>query len=528
MTRFSRRAALRAAGAFAAAWSLPGFGATPSTELRIAMSADVTSIDPHFLNVQPNNQVAFHLYDALTHVDARARLVPGLAESWRAVDPVTWEFRLRKGVRFHDGSAFTADDVVFSLERPPTLTKSPGPFTGFVRPIVAKEVVDPYTIRLKTATPYAMVPQDLHSVVIVSKRAATGAASEDFDTGKAAIGTGPFRFGAFRRGDRVELLRNDGYWGGRPAWEKVTLRLMPTDATRVASLLSGDVDVIEHIPTADLARLRADARLRLEQTTSWRTIFFHLDQGRDRAPFVTDRAGKPLERNPFRDVRVRRAVSLAINRAAIVERVMDGFALPAANVVAPPVFGHVAARKADPYQLDEAKRLLAEAGFPEGFGLTLHAPNNRYVNDEQIAQAVAQMLTRAGIATKVETMPVATYFTRARNLEFSVAMLGWGSFSGDLALRTLAATFDTQSGYGAWNWGRYGNPKVDALLKEGFATTDEGRREAIARDAAALALGEYALIPVHHQIASWAMKRAIRYAPRTDEYTFAHQFSPER
>jgi len=502
-----------------------------AAELRIGLGADVTSLDPHFLNVAPNNNTAWHVFDALVHVDANARIVPGLAVSWRAIDPTTWEFKLRKGVKFHDGSNFTAEDVIFSLERPATLTASPGPFTSFVKPIVAKNIVDPWTIRLKTATPYAMLPYDLNSIFIVSKTAASGASTEDFNSGKAAIGTGPFKLVRFARGDRIELSRNDAYWGGQngklAAWDKVTLRILPADTARIAALLAGDLDAIENIPTADLTRLKANANLRLEQKVSWRTLFLHMDQYRDHPPHLSDKSGKPLAKNPFKDARVRLAVSKAINRRAIVERVMEGFAIAAGNLVSPPVFGHVDALKPETYEPEAAKKLLAEAGYPDGFALTLYAPNDRYVNDDQVAQAVAQMLARVGIQTKVETMPASVYFGKARAGEFSFALLGWGSFSGDLALRALVATPNAEKGYGAWNWGQYSNPKADALLEQGFATLDEKKREALARQAATLALKEVPVILLHHQLASWAMKKDIAYDPRTDEYTFAHHFRPQ-
>jgi peptide/nickel transport system substrate-binding protein len=498
-----------------------------AAELRIGLGADVTSFDPHFLNVAPNNNAAWHVFDALVHVDANARIVPGLALSWHAVDPTTWEFKLRKGVKFHDGSDFTADDVIFSLDRPATLAASPGPFTGFVKPIVSKKIIDPWTIRLKTATPYAMLPYDLNSIFIVSKKVATGATTEDFNSGKAAIGTGPYKLVRFARGNRIELAGNDAYWGGKPAWSAVTLRILHADTSRIAALLAGDVDAIENIPTADLTRLKANANLRLEQKVSWRTLFLHMDQYRDQPPRLTDKSGKPLAKNPFMDARVRLAVSKAINRPAIVERVMEGFAIAAGNLVSPPVFGHVDALKAEAYEPEAAKKLLAEAGYPDGFALTLNAPNDRYVNDDQVAQAVAQMLARVGIQIKVETMPASVYFGKARAGEFSLALLGWGSFSGDLALRALVATPNADKGYGAWNWGRYSNPKVDALLENGFATLDEKKREALAREAATIALKEVPVILLHHQLASWAMKKNITYSPRTDEYTFAHHFRPQ-
>jgi peptide/nickel transport system substrate-binding protein len=504
------------------------FGGAAAADLRIGMSADVTSIDPHFVNITPNNNVAWHVFEALTHVDADARLIPGLAESWRAVDPTTWEFKLRRGVKFHDGTELTAEDVAFSIDRPATLTTSPGPFTTFTRPIVAKEIPDRYTIRLKTAAPYAMVPYDMNSVFIVSKTAATGATTEDFNTGKAAIGTGPYRFARFARGDRVELVRNDAYWGQKAAWDRVTFRIVPSDGARVSALLADDLDAIEYVPTADLKRVRSTPRFRLEQKVSWRTVFFTLDQHRDRPPGVTDKGGRPLERNPFKDPRVRQAIAKAINRQAIVDRVMDGAATPAANLVAPPVFGHAPDLKPEPYDVERARRLLAEAGYPNGFTMTLAAPNNRYLNDDQIAQTVAQMLARVGIEAKVAAMPLAAYFPKARNLEFAFAMLGWGSFSGDLALRSLAMTYDADRGTGAWNWGRYSNPALDRLVTRALATVDDRQREALAREAMTLALADHPLILLHHQFATWAMRRDLRYAARTDEYTFAHHFRPER
>jgi peptide/nickel transport system substrate-binding protein len=516
----------RAALIGALLWSLAGGAA--AAELRIGMAADVTSIDPHFVNISPNNNVAWHVFEALTHVDEDARLVPGLAESWRAVDATTWEFKLRRGVKFHDGSDFTAEDVVFSIDRPATLTGSPGPFTTFTRPIAAKEIVDRHTIRLKTASPYAMVPYDLNSVFIVSKKAAAGAATEDFNSGKVAIGTGPYRFARFARGDRVELVRNVGYWGPKAAWDKVTFRIVTGDGARVSGLLADELDAIEYVPTADLKRVRSTPRLRLEQKVSWRTIFFTLDQQRDAPPGVADKGGRPLGRNPFKDARVREAIAKAINRQAIADRVMDGAALPASNLVAPPVFGHVASLKPEAYDVDGARKLLAAAGYPEGFMMTLAAPNNRYLNDDQVAQAVAQMLARVGIEAKVTAMPLAAYFPKARNLEFPFAMLGWGSFSGDLALRSLVMSYDADRGTGAWNWGRYSNAKVDRLVTQALATVDDGRRETLAREAMALAIADRPVILLHHQVATWAMRRELRYAARTDEYTFAHHFRPER
>ena len=273
-----------------------------------------------------------------------------------------WEFKLRPGVKFHDGSELTADDVAYSLVRPLAIAGSPGGFAVYVRRIISKEIIDPYTIRLKTATPYGAMPQDLNAIMIVSKKAALNATPADFDSGKAMIGSGPYKFVRWARGDRVELARFEGYWDKQPAWDKVTFRMMSNDPARTAALLSGDVDVIDNVPPSDIARMRANANVRMEQAVSWRTIFFQMDQYRTQPPLVTDLDGKPLGKNPFMDVRVRRAISKAINRKALVERAMENVAVPASNSVSPQIFGHQADIKIEAFDPDGAKKLLAEAG----------------------------------------------------------------------------------------------------------------------------------------------------------------------
>ena len=495
-----------------------------AAELRIGLSADVTTMDPHFVAAQPNLTVQMHVFDALVRVDERGRIIPGVAASWSTPDPLTWEIRLRPGVKFSDGADLTAEDVVYSLERPLTIKGSPGGFAAYVRPIVSKQIVDTHTLRLKTAAPYGPLLQDLAHVLIVSKRAAAKASGEDFDSGKAAVGTGAFKLVKFARGDRVQLARHDAHWGGRSEWDTVTLRILPSDPVRTAALLAGELDAIENVPTADLPRLKKSSAHRLAQTVSWRTILLHLDQHRVAPPGVADKAGKPLAANPFKDARVRLALSKAINRGAIAERVMEGLALPASSPVSPSVIGHDPAIKPEGYDPEGAKKLLAEAGYPNGFAMTLAAPNNRYINDEQVAQTVAQMFSRIGVITKVDAMPLSVYLGKARGQEFGVALLGWGSLASDLALRSLAATPNPDKGHGTWNWARYANPALDKLIEQSLSTVDPAQRETAARTASAFAVRDVAFIPLHYQIATWAMKRNLDYAARTDEFTYAHHF----
>jgi peptide/nickel transport system substrate-binding protein len=258
-------------------------------------------------------------------------------------------------------------------------------------------------------------------------------------------------------------------------------------------------------------------------------IFFHLDSNRDKSPFVTDKAGVPLESNPLKDVRVRRAISKAINRQAIAERVMEGLALPAGQFVPEGFFGFSPALKPEPFDPDGARKLLAEAGYPDGFGLTLHGPNNRYVNDEQVVQAVAQMLNRIGIATKVEVLPFAVYVTRARKYDFSAALLGWGVSTGEVSypLRSLVATVNNDKGLGTWNWSRYSNPKMDALLEQGLAIVDNCEARAILQDAAELAARDQAVGPAALPGQYLGRAQGLHLNPRTDERTYAHEVRPQ-
>ncbi|HEY7944290.1 MAG: ABC transporter substrate-binding protein [Burkholderiales bacterium] len=506
-------------------------GAAPvaATDLTIGIGADVTAIDPHYHNVTPNNNVAAHIFDYLVLRDERQKPIPGLAESWRTVDPLTWEFKLRKGVKFHDGSEFTAADVVASIERVPLVPNSPSPFTAYTKQIKEMTVVDPYTVRFRTAAPYPLMPTDMTQVAIISARAAK-ASTEDFNSGKAAIGTGPYKLVRYVKGDRIELARNDGYWGGRTPWEKVTLRLLPNDASRVAALLAGDVQAIEYVPTSDVARIRADKRLNVYKIIADRLIYLHLDSDRDVSPYVTDKDGKPLSKNPLKDARVRKAISKAINRNAIVDKVMEGEAVAAGQLLADGMFGTTKNLKVEPYDPAGAKKLLAEAGYPDGFGLTIHAPNNRYVNDAKIAQAVAQMLTRAGIATRVEALPSAAYFPQATDLKFSFMLVGWSSGTGEASspLKALLATYSRDKGFGTANRGRYSNPKVDALLEQALATVDDPKREALLQRATEIAINDTGIIPLHFQVNLWATRNGITYVPRTDENTLAHKFRPAK
>jgi len=526
MRRFSELRRLAAAVAIASAVAFTT--SAGADELKIAVAADVTSIDPHFFNLFPNNNIAEHIFDKLVQMDPDSRMIPGIATSWKTVDDKTWEFKLRKGVKFHDGSELTAEDVVFSIDRVPLVPNSPGPFSAYTKAIIGKEVVDPYTIRFKYAAPYPLAPNDLSTIYIVSKKVAANASTEDFNSGKAAIGSGRYKLVRYVNGERIDLVRNDGYWGEKPAYDKVQFKIIKNEPARMAALLSGDVDAIEQPPTADIARLKTDPKFTLTSKISHRVIYFNFDHLSRVSPFVTAKDGKPLDKNPLLDVRVRRAISKAINRPAIAERVMEGQAIPSGQLVSEKLFGHNPALKAEVYDPEGAKKLLAEAGYPNGFNITIHGPSGRYVNDEKIVQAVAQMLSRVGIVAKVETAPMGPYSGRASKQEFSFHMVGWGASTGEASspLRSLLATFNRDKGLGAVNWGRYSNPKVDYLIEQALQQVNDENRSIMLQRATDLAMLDLGIMPIHFQFTLWGTKKNVQYTPRTDEYTLAFQFKP--
>ena len=511
-----------------AALFLAGTLSAGAQTLTMAVGAPVTSLDPHFHQLSPNNAVASMLFDRLVNTDAQARNVPGLAESWTAVAPDIWEFRLRRGVRFHNGQEFTAEDVAFTIARVPNVPNSPSSFAGFVRPITRVEIVDPYTIRFRTNGPYPLLPQDLSNVYILDSTTHAQATTEQFNAGPMAVGTGPFRLIRHANGDRIELERNDAYWGQAPAFARVNYRMITNDSARAAALLAGDVDVIDQVPTADLARLRTDSRVALAETVGLRVIYLSFDHSRDDAtPFVTDNDGRPIARNPLKDVRVRRALSMAIDRAAITSRVMEGSATPSGQFLPPGIFSHVPDIAAPAFDAEGARRLLAEAGFPQGFRITLHGPNDRYPNDGRIIQAIGQMWTRIGVRTTIDAQTWTTFVARAGRAEFSAFLIGWGSNpEGSHPLRNLIACQSRERGWGNSNRGRYCNEALDQGLVRALQTLDDADRERQLMALQRQAFEDVAIVPLHIQTNIWAARRGFEVTPRADELSLAQSVRP--
>lgn len=501
--------------------------------LRVAVGAQVTSIDPHYHNISPNTAFASMVFSALTATQGNSKLAPDLAESWKTVADDVWEFKLRPGVTFHNGTPFTADDFVFTYGRIPMVVNSPGSFATYTQAIRAIEVVDPMTLRISTKGPYPTLAIDLSQVFILSRAIHPGATTDRFNNGEMAIGTGPFRVAAARHGERVDMLRNDTYWGPKPAWERVDYRMVTSGPARLSALLAGDVDFIDQVPTTDIEQLRKNKDIKLSESGSLRFIYVAFDHSReDKPPFVTTIDGKPLEKNPLKDVRVRRALSLAIDRQAIVDRVMEGVALPINQFMPPGTFGHAPELEGQPRaDVAQARKLLAEAGFPNGFAITLHGPNDRYPNDAKISQAIGQMWSRVGVRTQVEVSPYASFVLKASRQEYSAFLVSWGSSSGEpsAGLRSVLATFDAAKGMGSVNRFRYSNPKFDEGLVAAMRELDEGKRDAMLQAVTRLAIGEdVAIAPTHVQKNVWAMRQGFSHEARIDERTRAQDVSRAR
>jgi peptide/nickel transport system substrate-binding protein len=505
--------------------------AAPARDLTIGLSAEPSSIDPHFHNLSPNNQTRWSIFESLIAQDETQKLMPALAEKWEAVDDTTWRFTLRKGVKFSNGAAFTTKDVIYTACRIPTVKDSPSPFTAFVKYFTDMKAEDDHTLLIKTDTPAPLLPTETTTWGILSA-SVNGAAgpitykregceglgtppqSADFNKPEVAVGTGPYKLVSYTRGDRIILERNDGYWGGKTAWDKVIMRPITSDAPRVAALLAGDVDLVETPPVQDLDRIQK-AGFKVVKGLSNRIIYLHMDQEGD-TPGVSGTDGK----NPFLDPKVRAAFSMAINRKAIVDRIMGGVAQAAGELLPAPMFGTLG-REPETFDADAAKKLLTEAGYPNGFEVTLGTPNDRYINDEKIAQAVAQMLARIGVKVKVDATTASQFFSRRNKLEFSFYLAGWGASTGEMAnpLVALVATFDKASGRGTTNAGRYSNPKMDAIITEALRTIDDKKRAELLRQAQTLVLDDHGILPLHFEVTAWAFKSDLDYKARTDQYT---------
>jgi peptide/nickel transport system substrate-binding protein len=512
-----KRIALAAALALAA-------GSAGAQTLTLGTALQLNTMDPHFFNGFPAGSAHPQIFEGLTEISETLETRPALATSWRMLDPNTWEFELRPGVRFHDGTPFTARDVIATFARVPNVPNSPALFTPFIRAVKEVQVLDDHRIRIVTSTPTATLPSDLARVLLVAERDA-GQTTSDFNAGKVN-GTGPYRFTSWANTDNLVIARNDGYWGARAAWQNVTLRTITRDPSRVAALLAGDVDAIDLVPTTDKQRLSADPRFRLFSGPAAVVHYIAMDAGRAESPFVSGRDGQPAP-NPLRDRRVRQALSMAIDRNAISTRLMEGSATPASQFLPSSIDGTSPNLRPTPYDPTRARALLAEAGFPNGFRLTLHATTDRYPKDEQIAQAVAQMWTRIGLQASVAGVAGQVFFAEATRQAYSAFIAQYGTDEAGQGPRAVVHSFEAGRGYGNANRTRFSDARVDALIQAALDEIEPEARRRKMHAAIEASMEEVAIIPIFHPAWDFAARRGLVVTSRPERRFNAMMIRPE-
>ncbi len=508
-----------------------GFGASANAaSLTIGLNVTPTSMDPHFHYASQNTSPLSHVLEPIVSMEGDRTLRPALATSWKAIDNTTWEFKLRQGVKFHDGSDFTAADVVFTYKRVSLVPNSPSSFAIFVRSIAETIVVDPHTIRFRTSVPNAELPIELSQVLILSHVAASGPAPEgkttaQLNSGNGLVGTGPYRFVSFTPNEGMAVAANPNYWGKKADWDSVTLKVIASDATRAAAILAGDIDAAI-VPGESLDRLRADPKVRVTVGDACFFTYLALDQHEPSAT-ITNAGGK----NPLRDARVRKALSLAINREAIAQRTLSGLAESAAELGAPTLFAATPDAKPDAFDPDQARKLLSEAGYPSGFGITLHSPNGLFPADSELAQAIGSMWTRVGVRTKVESVAGSMFYSRRNKLEYSAYVTNACPYIGQMSysVRILAMTRDLAKGNGQINISGYSNADVDRLMGEAFRTIDDDARRALIQKASSIVMKEdHAVLAIVQHRYAYATRQHLAFRPRIDTFLTAMQISPAR
>lgn len=502
-------------------------GPVMAKDLVVGMKAAVDNADPHQL-FTPNRNIDLQVYEPLIYQDRFLKPQPWLATSWKPLDDKTWEIKLREDVKFSDGSPFTAEDVVFSLDRGLTI-KGLRTYRGYLKDIASVEAADAHTVVIKTKIATSLLPWNLTSIGMVSAKAAKDATEEDFNGGRAAIGTGPYKWIKWTPGESVILEKNPNYWNGSEPWDKVTFRFIANDSARVAALLSGDVDIIDQVPGNLTKQVSEGSKTQLVEDTSVFNIFLSFDRWRDVSPYVKAKDGSVLKENPFRNADVQQAINIALNRKGLAERIMHGAAVPTGQLAPEGMQGYDPSLAIPEYNPAKAKELLAKGGYPDGFRLTIQCFNDRFAGDAQVCQAIASMLTAIGIETQVETMPASVFFKRAYNggadgtPEFSFFMILYGTPTGNSTnlITTVLQTFDKDRGFGANNRNLYSNPEVDSLITASQASFDVKESDELLLKATRVALEDYALLPMFFLKSSWGVRAGLDLEPRADGFTMA-------
>jgi peptide/nickel transport system substrate-binding protein len=489
--------------------------------IRVANQGDSLSMDPHSLNESLQLSVTGNVYEPLVGRNKDLSLAPALATSWKQTSPTVWRFELRKGVQFHDGTPFTADDVVFSFGRTQVEGSDMKSYTNDFKEV---RKINDHTVEIETKTPFPILPDVVSLVYMMSKKwCETNQAMGPVDRRKGienaasfkANGTGPFRLRERQPNVRTVFSRNGTYWGKIESnANEIVFTPIGNDATRVAALLSGEVDVMEPVPVQDIERVNTSANTRAITGPELRTIFLGMDQKRDELLYSNVKG-----KNPFKDKRVRQAFYQAIDIDGIKRTVMRGASNPSALLVGPGINGFQPDAKRLPYDVEAAKKLMAEAGYPNGFEVSMNCPNDRYVNDGRICQTVAANLSRINVKINLQAETKGTYFPKILRRDTSFYMLGWtpATYDSHNALNALVACVDDK-GAGQFNLGSYCNPKVDELTKKIQAETDKAKRDAMIKEAFDIHAADVGTLPLHQQALAWGVSKKVTLVQLADNF----------
>lgn len=502
---------------------LTGAGAAGAADLRIGLRAIPESMEPHYMAAGHQIAGIKNVFEGLVFLDENLQVQPALAESWEPVGERVWRFNLRKGVKFHNGETMTADDVKFSFDR---VAKVAGPDGGLVintRNISQVTVVDPNTVLIETSVANPVLPQDIYRIGIVP-RSIGETTIDEMNSGQKAVGTGPFKFESFKARESFVVTAHKDYWAGPADWDKVSFLEISNDAARVAALTSNRVDLINYVPFADVARLKRDSGTETVQGDSIYIFLLYPDH-RPQNDQITDKSGKPLAKNPLTDRRVRQALSLAIDRQAIAERALEGFAKPSKQLIDDNFLGAIKDASPLEYNPAKAKQLLSEAGYADGFTIPLYCTNDRLPGDANTCTALGQMFARIGIDTKVNAVSRTVYLPARTRGEYMLTMSGWGDVTGDAGytLSSIGHTNDPAKGLGAFNVFHLSDPKIDELIATAMHTVDRAERQRLFAEATRLLLDDGDLIPIVQISSVWgARKGMMAFKPRVDEETLPY------
>jgi peptide/nickel transport system substrate-binding protein len=491
--------------------------------LRWAGRGDLQTTDPHSQNENLTNNINILVYEALIERDKKLVLRPSLAESWQQTSPTTWRFKLRAGVKFHDGTPFTADDVVFSYERARANTSQ---LRAYAIASGMPRKIDDLTVEFTTNGPNPIELEHVATINIMSRawceanratKPQNYTEKEDMITAHQANGTGAYMLKSREPDIKTVLVKNPNWWGIKAGlWEgnadEVIYLPIVSDATRMAALMSGEVDLVNDPPPQDVPRLKQSPGVKVLEGSENRIVFIGMDQKRDELLYSNVKG-----KNPFKDKRVRQALYQAIDIEAIRTTTMRGLSQPSGALLPSPVQSTPELEKRLPFERAKAKQLLADAGYPNGFEVTLDCPNTRYVNDEKICQALAAMWAQIGVTINVNAMPRANYFPKLEKTDTSMYMLGWGggAIDGIFILQPVLASY-TGKGDGDYNYGRYTNPRLDELIAKVKVDMNPDQRLAEIREALAAHNAEINHLPLHRQVIPWAARSNVTAVHRAD------------